>query len=639
MDLVRSDEDVSSASEASTLEESVSRKRALSINEDPSDNALVISPKISTANRGRRGRNPVSGTHTGLAHAKKELSKPSAETYRLNRDCEAESPAVKTKTGRKVYSHLSEETLDAEDLWKRALDEVEVIQEQSRKSKNLKGTIKGTINQSLITMRDIIDCLKTRTVNDETKRLQADNDRLSRELASLKAEMGAFRRDYEERNMRANAAASTLLPPAPSQGVDVEEVVRRVTISVGEMVNARIAGIEDRLLPAKTLRPPLAADKRRGLPTTISASPALTEAPARPTRLRNQARHEAQPSSAQTSSSQPTAPSSANINGEGWATVAKRGNRKGKLNAPNANISSAPQSKPRNPVVTTPNATRPKLRRKKPKLGLPRSAAVVITLQPEAIQRGMTYTDVLTKAKASINLAELGIDGVRSRLTATGARALELPGATSGPKADLLAEKLRSALGDDARVVRPVKCVDLRISGLDDSICKDDVAAAIATRADCLRDSIKVGEIRVGPGGSGVAIVQCPVQAAKVVLEKGRLLVGWSSARVFSLDPRPLRCFRCMGVGHTRQLCPSDIDRGELCFRCGREGHKSATCTVEPKCALCADARRPSGHVMGSRKCKPPAVKGKSVPMRQSIPQLTTEMTRSNAGEEVLMSD
>ncbi|KAF9806882.1 hypothetical protein SFRURICE_005839 [Spodoptera frugiperda] len=107
----------------------------------------------------------------------------------------------------------------------------------------------------------------------------------------------------------------------------------------------------------------------------------------------------------------------------------------------------------------------------------PKTAAVVITLQPDAVKRGVTYGDVLAKVKRAVTPAEFGApDGFTMKVTATGARLLEVPGAASGSSADALAERLRTCLGaDEARVSRPIKCLDLRILGLDDSATDSDV--------------------------------------------------------------------------------------------------------------------------------------------------------------------
>ncbi|KAF9787530.1 hypothetical protein SFRURICE_012996, partial [Spodoptera frugiperda] len=112
----------------------------------------------------------------------------------------------------------------------------------------------------------------------------------------------------------------------------------------------------------------------------------------------------------------------------------------------------------------------------------PKTAAVVITLQPNAVQRGVTYGDVLAKLKGAVTPAEFGApDGFSMKVTATEARLLEVPGAASGSSADALAERIRACLGaEEVRVSRPTKCLDLRILGLDDSVTEHEVVAAVA---------------------------------------------------------------------------------------------------------------------------------------------------------------
>ncbi|KAF9817183.1 hypothetical protein SFRURICE_013971 [Spodoptera frugiperda] len=89
----------------------------------------------------------------------------------------------------------------------------------------------------------------------------------------------------------------------------------------------------------------------------------------------------------------------------------------------------------------------------------PKTVAVVITLQPDAVQRGVTYGDVLAKLKGAVTPAEFGaLDGFSMKVMATGARQLEVPDATSGSSADALAKRIRACLGaDEARVSRPTK--------------------------------------------------------------------------------------------------------------------------------------------------------------------------------------
>ncbi|CAG9571651.1 unnamed protein product [Danaus chrysippus] len=57
------------------------------------------------------------------------------------------------------------------------------------------------------------------------------------------------------------------------------ELQRALTLTMGEIINVRIAGLEDRLLPAKRVRPPLQADSRREAePVAWPSKPAAAQA-------------------------------------------------------------------------------------------------------------------------------------------------------------------------------------------------------------------------------------------------------------------------------------------------------------------------------------------------------------------------
>ncbi|XP_013168063.1 PREDICTED: uncharacterized protein LOC106118049, partial [Papilio xuthus] len=160
-------------------------------------------------------------------------------------------------------------------------------------------------------------------------------------------------------------------------------------------------------------------------------------------------------------------------------------------------------------------------------LHAPRSSAVTITLQPGAAESGVTYASVIASAKARINPADFGAQGVRLRKAANGGRVFEFPGASSGEKADSLAQRLREVLDDGVvRVSRPVKTVALRVAGLDDATTAAEVVAAVAAAGGCPADQLRAGAMSTGRDGLGSVVVQCPVAAAKKVATDGRLLVG-----------------------------------------------------------------------------------------------------------------
>ncbi|EFN89564.1 hypothetical protein EAI_03855, partial [Harpegnathos saltator] len=68
--------------------------------------------------------------------------------------------------------------------------------------------------------------------------------------------------------------------------------------------------------------------------------------------------------------------------------------------------------------------------------------------------------------------------------------------------------------------------------------------------------------------------------------------LGWSTVGVSLLMARPAQCFRCWGLGHTRNACRASTDRGGLCYRYGQGGHIARECDNAPSCAVCREAGR-----------------------------------------------
>ncbi|CAH2103427.1 unnamed protein product [Euphydryas editha] len=429
---------------------------------------------------------------------------------------------------------------------------------------------------------------------EEVRRLQAENSRLRRDLEDLRRQV------VELREQNSSNAAPTCLPRR-EEGL-AEEVSASVIRSVGRMIDARFAGLEDRLQPAKTLRPPLAADRRKEKTTQKAPSSSAKPAPVR--RRRPHASEE-------------LAPAVEAGDGE-WTTVAKRKRKKAPKSYAAAAAAATPA--PKGPQPQPP--AKKKKKAKKPKLAAPRSPAVPVTLDEYAESKGITYCHLLKRAADTIDLAELGIvGGLKLRRAATGARLLELPKGQTPEVAGRLAEAMQEALGSLAKVVQPMKLAGVRISGLDDSVSCEMVAAAVAKVGRCDAGAIKTGAITVGPGGLGCTVVRCPIPAAKALAEAGRLLVGWTSARVQVLEQRPMRCFKCLGIGHTRPTCPAAVDRSGACFRCGLEGHIARNCTGALHCAVCAAAGKPASHLMGGRDCRPPKSRGRAAAKTPAAPQ------------------
>jgi len=190
------------------------------------------------------------------------------------------------------------------------------------------------------------------------------------------------------------------------------------------------------------------------------------------------------------------------------------------------------------------------------------------------------------------------------RRAANGGLIIEITGPEGAAKADSLASRLRDVIGSNAVVSRPVVKADLRISGFDESVLRDEVITMITEVGECLASDVRVGPCRPMRNGLMMTWVQCPLSAALKVSRRGRANLGWSVARVELLRARPVQCFKCWHFGHVRNNCGSSADRTGHCFRCGGAEHTSYSCSISPRCVVCVDLGYDPNHRLGSAGCR-----------------------------------
>ncbi|CAG5028150.1 unnamed protein product [Parnassius apollo] len=107
-------------------------------------------------------------------------------------------------------------------------------------------------------IKTVVKVLHKRSVNEETARFQAENTCLRSKIVELRKELSEIR--LEVARINKTPAPPTLRVRGNKES---EELINSIMRQVGDMMNARLEVLEERLLPEKRVRPPLAADVRR----------------------------------------------------------------------------------------------------------------------------------------------------------------------------------------------------------------------------------------------------------------------------------------------------------------------------------------------------------------------------------------
>jgi len=164
----------------------------------------------------------------------------------------------------------------------------------------------------------------------------------------------------------------------------------------------------------------------------------------------------------------------------------------------------------------------------------PRAAAVAIRTTDDTI----SYADVLKKARQEVSLGELGIKVTKIRRGLNGSIMIEIPGRDNS-KAKMLADKLKEKLDEKEIIIsRPTTMAEMMITGLHESVTKEEVADIITEYGECLAEEVKVGIIKRMYNGLGMIWARCPLRAANVMAKEEKIRIGWTIAKVELLPKR-----------------------------------------------------------------------------------------------------
>ncbi|XP_050561732.1 uncharacterized protein LOC118274342 [Spodoptera frugiperda] len=422
-------------------------------------------------------------------------------------------------------------------------------------------------------------------------------EKLTKENAELRAQIACLKEAVVELKNQLSTLSQQGEKPetqASTSGLApdiVAQLRRSIAIEIGGMMDAKLAALEDRLLPEKRLRPALASDART---PAVSSPPVQTEAKANKKKKKKKKGQTSTPVVSELPAvSTPTVlvpnrQTAKAVSQETWSLVVGRKAKKVKTPQP-ADLSAQSRI----------HSVQKKQRVKLPKV--PTSAAISICVKEGAT---VGLGEVMSVARRQINIVELGIttDLLREKRAADGGIVLMISGQDSASKADGLATRMREVLADFAVVIRrPTKMAEARVMDLDDAITPEEVVAAIARVGGCSAEDVKIGEIRRPPTSLGHVWVRGPLAAMKKLASDKRMPLGWTSVRVEVLEPRRMMCYRCFEPGHVRSRCTSATDRSTQCYACGG-AHKARECTSQniPSDVGCTTRCRPSrgnGHI------------------------------------------
>lgn len=160
-----------------------------------------------------------------------------------------------------------------------------------------------------------------------------------------------------------------------------------------------------------------------------------------------------------------------------------------------------------------------------------------INYNPQAVLlkstgENLTFAQVISKAKEKESIKNLGIERAKIRKTATRAVLVEVYGKDTKEKADRLAERLNRELGEEIRVSRPSRRREVLLRGFDESVTPGEIKAALMDAGGGREADYEVRNIRPFGDGKAMVVIVCPIDLARIIEGRRKLMIGWSEARV-----------------------------------------------------------------------------------------------------------
>lgn len=129
----------------------------------------------------------------------------------------------------------------------------------------------------------------------------------------------------------------------------------------------------------------------------------------------------------------------------------------------------------------------------------------------------------------------------------------------------------------------------------------------VANTGGCTVAQLRTNSFRFTNNCVGIAWIKCPLSVAQKLHNTGSYKIGWSNIIVEKAKPKPLQCFRCHELGHSRNNCKNPIDKSGNRYNCGDKDHKVQECERFTFCYVCRQYGRNDNHRVDSRFCTIPS--------------------------------
>ncbi|XP_058983570.1 uncharacterized protein LOC131804555 [Musca domestica] len=239
-------------------------------------------------------------------------------------------------------------------------------------------------------------------------------------------------------------------------------------------------------------------------------------------------------------------------------------------------------------------------RNRKPNIKRPKVRPEAVVIKP---RDGHSYADVLRRLREKVNPENTDVAVQSVRKTKTGSLLLIMG---KGGNKEEFRETIKGSLKEEA-IVNSVKTkATIEIQDLDVLTTEDEVIDSIIKTVNAAKEEVNIRLTAANIREQKRAFVSLPAADANKLLEKRRILVGWTYCKIkYKVEVK--RCYRCFESGHMQWECKGPDRKGMgICIKCGQKGHKLKECVNTANCCICSQYNKnQASHMPGSYSCNP----------------------------------